>query len=188
MVFSPGGTVFAASPGEGRVTFWRTRTPTRRPGELRSPVGHVNSLAFSDDGKLHAAAGSDRAVVWDAATTKITRVLPVAEFGAQAIAFSPDGATLAMGQIDGSDVIYDLRTGEQVVRFANAGSTDSIGFSPDGKLLASSSLDGSVTVWDVTTKGSCGPPARRSRCVSRHLLPRRQVRRRGRQHGNGGLL
>jgi WD40 repeat protein len=149
---SPDGRVFATSPDESRVTLWRTRTLTRLPGELRSPVGHVNSLAFSDDGKLLAAAGSDRAVVWDAATTKITRVLPVAEFGAQAIAFSPQRTTLAMGQIDGSDVIYDLRTGERVARFDNVGSTDSIGFSPDGKLLASASLDGSVTVWDLKSK------------------------------------
>jgi WD40 repeat protein len=49
-------------------------------------------------------------------------------------------------------VIYDLRTGERVARFAHAGSIDSIGFSPDGKLLASASLDGSVTVWDVNRK------------------------------------
>lgn len=149
---SPDGTAFATSPGEGRVALWRTRTLTRLPGALRGPVGHVNSLAFSDDGKLLAAAGSDRAVVWDAATAKITRVLPVAELGAQTIAFSPNGTTLAMGQIDGSDVIYDLRTGERVARFDNAGSTDSIDFSPDGKLLASASLDGSVTVWDVNGK------------------------------------
>jgi WD40 repeat protein len=149
---SPDGTVFATSPDEGRVTLWRTRTLTRLPGTLQGPVGHVNSLAFSDDGKLLAAAGSDRAVVWDAATTKITRVLPVAELGAQAIAFNPHGTTLAIGQTDGSDVIYDLRTGERVARFAHAGSIDSIGFSPDGKLLASASLDGSVTVWDVNRK------------------------------------
>jgi WD40 repeat protein/DNA-binding SARP family transcriptional activator len=149
---SPDGTVYATLPDEGHVTLWHTRTLKRLPGALQGPVGHVNSLAFSHDGKLLAAAGSDRAVVWDAATTEITRVLPVAEFGANAIAFSPHGLTLAMGQSDGSDVIYDLRTGDEVVRFANAGSTDSIDFSPDGELLASASLDGSVTVWDVNSK------------------------------------
>jgi WD40 repeat protein/DNA-binding SARP family transcriptional activator len=170
---SPDGRVFATSPDESRVTLWRTRTLTRLPGELRSPVGHVNSLAFSDDGKLLAAAGSDRAVVWDAATTKITRVLPVAEFGAQAIAFSPQRTTLAMGQIDGSDVIYDLRTGERVARFDNVGSTDSIGFSPDGKLLASASLDGSVTVWDLKSKEAVA--------ALDGAVPRREARRRRRQ-------
>lgn len=53
---------------------------------------------------LLGAAGSDRATVWDAATRKIIRVLPVAEFGASAIAFSPDRTRLALGEIVGSDV------------------------------------------------------------------------------------
>jgi WD40 repeat protein len=150
---SPDGALFATSPDDGRVSLWRTRTLTRLSPGFAGPVGHVSSVAFSADGKLLGAAGADRATVWDAATRKIIRVLPVAEFGASAIAFSPDRTTVALGQVDGSDVIYDLRTGARVARLFNAaGSIDSMGFSPNGKRLASASLDGSVTVWDVDSK------------------------------------
>jgi len=149
---SADGRLFATSPDGGRVTLWRSHTLTSLPGELRGPMGRVNALSFSRNGNLLAAAGSDRAAVWDVATTNIARVLPIARYGAQAIAFSPDDETIAIGQIDGSDVIYDLRTGEQVAHLTSAGSIDSIGFSPDGKLLASASLNGTVTVWDISTK------------------------------------
>jgi WD40 repeat protein/DNA-binding SARP family transcriptional activator len=151
---SPDGRLLATSPGEGRATLWRTRALMPLAGDLRSPIGRVNALSFSRDGKLLAAAGSDRAVIWDVARTEISRVLPVAEHGAHAIAFSPNGETVAIGQANGSDVLYDLRTGGRVARFIHAGSTDSVGFSPDGKLLASASLDGTVTLWDVTSKAA----------------------------------
>jgi WD40 repeat protein len=149
---SPDGAWFATSPAAGRVTLWRASTLTRTPRELRGPTGPVNALAFSPHGTLLAAAGTERVVVWNVAERKISRVLPADGVDDLALAFSPNGRSVAASRIDGSDVVYDVTTGKTLATFTNAGSAGDIAFSPDGKLVASVSLDGSAAVWDVRRK------------------------------------
>ena len=149
---SPNGSLFAVSPGPDRVTLWRSRTLTPLAAVLRGPVGDVAGVAFGREGKLVAAAGSRNAVLWDAASRKIVRVLPVGGHGAGAVAFSSDGHTLAVGRADGIDALYDLRTGKEKAKLKGAGSTDDLDFSPDGTLLASASLTGTVTLWNVAQR------------------------------------
>jgi WD40 repeat protein/DNA-binding SARP family transcriptional activator len=147
---SPDGSLFAVSPRPDRVTLWRSATRTPLGPPLRGPTGVVNGLAFSRDGRLVAAAGEDHVVLWDRATRKIVRIV---EGGASKVAFSPDGHTLATGEIDGSEVLYDLRTGRRTGEVsAGPASTDGIDFSPDGKLLASASLNGTVSLWNVAAQ------------------------------------
>src|SRR5262249_26970303 len=133
---SPNGTLFAASPGPDRVSFWRAAARTPLTPVLRGPVGDVNGVAFSPDGMLVAAAGSRGTVVWDRRTNKVIRAVP-AQHGAAEAAFSPDGHRLAIGGADGINRLLDLRTGRQTAQLAAQGSVDDIAFSPDGKLLAS---------------------------------------------------
>jgi WD40 repeat protein len=149
---SPDGSLFVLSPGPGRVTLWRSRTRTPLDPALRGPTGDVTGLAFSRDGKLVAAAGSRHAVLCDTGTKKTVRILPVGHHGAAAVAFSPDGRTLAIGRSDGIDALYDVRTGRQKGKLVGAGSTVDIDFSPDGKLLASASLTGTATLWNVARR------------------------------------
>jgi WD40 repeat protein len=151
---SPDGLLFAVSPGPDRVTLWRSRTLAPLSPPLRGPAGDVNGLAFSPDGKLVAAAGSAKTVLWDATTKKIVRVLPAGSHGASKVVFSPDGLTVAIGRSDGIDALVDLRTGKETAELATAGSADSVDYSPDGRLLASARLTGTTTVWDVARRSS----------------------------------
>ncbi|MEM8638857.1 MAG: NB-ARC domain-containing protein [Cyanobacteria bacterium P01_G01_bin.54] len=69
-----------------------------------------------------------------------------------AVAFSPDGETLAAGLADGRLCLWRVADGEQMLTFY--GHTDwpwAIAFSPDGGLLASASQDRTVRLWDVAT-------------------------------------
>jgi WD40 repeat protein/DNA-binding SARP family transcriptional activator len=149
---SPDGSLFALSPGPDQVTLWRSGTRRRLAVPPRSPVGDVSGLAFSRDGNLVAAVGSRNAVLWNVRTRKTVRIVPVGDHGADGVAFSPDGHTLAIGRADGIDALYDLRTGRQTGELVGAGSTVDLDFSPDGKLLASASLTGTATLWNVARR------------------------------------
>ncbi len=67
------------------------------------------------------------------------------------VAFSPDGALLAVGTRDGT--IHFWRTADQqlwrVVR-AHTGFVTSLAFRPDGRFLASASLDTTICLWSLT--------------------------------------
>ena len=149
---SPDDAIFAVSPGPDRVTLWRSATRTPVAPTLHGPVGDVNGLAFSPDGKLIAAAGSQEVVLWDTTTRKAVRRLSAGDHGAARAAFSPDGRLLAIGRSDGIDVLYDVRTGRETGELVGTGSTDDLDFSRDGKLLASASLTGTATLWDVSKR------------------------------------
>ena len=66
------------------------------------------------------------------------------------IAFSPDGAVLAVGLKDGAISLLEADSGE--LRQALTGHLDgvtSLAFSPDGLWLASGSLDDSIILWGI---------------------------------------
>jgi WD40 repeat protein len=96
----------------------------------------------------------------DADTLRVVRRYPV---GAFTTAVSPDGATLALGQLDGRVRLLDPASGR--VRTMTGGRPDgrstassiagadraiwAAAFSPDGRTLATGDGQGNVIVWDV---------------------------------------
>jgi RNA polymerase sigma factor (sigma-70 family) len=71
-----------------------------------------------------------------------------------AVAFAPDGATLASGSLDPNDTIrlWDADSGAEVRQLAghNAAVT-ALAYAPDGKTLASGGADGTIKLWDPAT-------------------------------------
>ena len=81
------------------------------------------------------------------------------------MAFSPDGATLATRNHDGTVWLWDLTncgcggwppTGVPLAR--NTSPATSVAFSPDGTTLASASPDHTVRLWDLATSRPIGAP------------------------------
>jgi WD40 repeat protein len=70
----------------------------------------------------------------------------------EAIAFAPDGKTVASGGREGAIRFWDVRTGKEVLTLpGHKGGAWTLAFSPDGKSLVSGGPDSTVRQWDVTT-------------------------------------
>ncbi|MEI6043349.1 MAG: hypothetical protein WCS37_03045 [Chloroflexota bacterium] len=70
----------------------------------------------------------------------------------QAVAYSPDGKTLASGSSDNTVKLWEVATSKELVTFKDHSSwVTSVAFSPDGKTLASGSADSTVKIWSVIT-------------------------------------
>lgn len=67
-----------------------------------------------------------------------------------ALAFSPDGKTLASSGFE-KTVIWDFKTGRELVRLKKEEYIHRIAFSPDGKVLATSDAAGAVCLRDSTS-------------------------------------
>ena len=87
------------------------------------------------------------------------RLLAGASLGTAAVAFSPGGAMLATGDINGHAYLWDTATGQRTATLANftsrqaarIPSADSVAFSPGGGMLAVGDNNGSTYLWNVAT-------------------------------------
>ncbi|MBD2449631.1 NACHT domain-containing protein [Nostoc sp. FACHB-152] len=71
------------------------------------------------------------------------------------LTFSPDGKTLVTGHFDGTVIIWDVVSGQQLIEFeGHIGLVWTVKFSHDSNTLATAGQDGIIKLWDVQT-GQC---------------------------------
>ena len=111
--------------------------------------GAISDTAFTPDGTRLAIASRIGIWLYEAATGRETAMEPATPFDVSAIAFSPDGKTLASGSNVGAIWLQHIDTGE-IRHFSSVHTREifSVAFSPDGKTLASWSADGTILLWD----------------------------------------
>ena len=68
-----------------------------------------------------------------------------------AVAWSPDGQSIASGGGDNTVQIWNATTGALIHKYRLAGAVFSVAWSPDGREVAAGGITGSVTVFDLAT-------------------------------------
>src|SRR5215472_3702821 len=87
------------------------------------------------------------------------RLLAGTSLGTAAVTFSPNGAMIATGDINGHAYLWDTATGQRLATLANFASrpatripsADSVAFSPSGGMLAVGDNNGSTYLWSLAT-------------------------------------
>jgi WD40 repeat protein len=174
-VYSPDGRELATAGMDGTAKVFDAATGQG----LLTLSGHSEFLfgiAYSPDGKRLATSSHDKtAKVWDAQTGQELLTLSKAGHGYGIVGgqwtgildvvFSPDGTRLASAGADGTAVIWDASTGQELLTLSNHGiGLTTLAFSPDGtRLLTASDTDPAVdlpetgepdaraTMWDLAT-------------------------------------
>jgi WD40 repeat protein len=90
----------------------------------------------------------ERIAILDVARGRDVTVLAGQTGYTNAVDFSADGATVAVGGSDGSVRLWDARDGRELVTLrGHNGSVDALDFRSDGSQLVSAGSDGTVRVW-----------------------------------------
>ncbi len=156
--WSKQGRLLAAADAAGNLTTWQSKQgPASEAGARNSTFAasgaQANAVAVSPDGKQIASGLGADILLWDAASGSLLRTLAGHRRNIGALAYSPDGATLASGGWDGDVILWNAKSGDKL-RTLQGHKRDVAGlaWSPDGKRLASTgSGDNQVLLWNPAT-------------------------------------
>jgi len=151
LVFHPDGKTLLSGDLEGTARLWDVAN-----GDILQEIpfcrGTHVSLAFSQDGKQFALGGTTVVAVYDRTgkSQLRKRSMPPIYSPVWAVAFSPDGDTLAFGGYSSEVQFWDLKA--DTLRQNPGGDLQALGrlaVSPDGRLAATTAEGGLVRIWDL---------------------------------------
>jgi WD40 repeat protein len=150
------GSRLASADENGDVRIWDTATGLSTVTIKLSGV-YANQLRFSRDGRKLAIVGNLSRLL-----TGEVRIIDPQSGGQMSLkghalnvtdcAFSPDGRRLATTSVDKTIRIWDLATGQEVLKLAGFATwVNRIRFDPQGhRLIGAAAPDRSIRIWDAT--------------------------------------
>jgi RNA polymerase sigma factor (sigma-70 family) len=110
-------------------------------------------IAISPDSRTWAYVNKKDKEIWlyETATGEEIRRLDGHANAAMAVAFSPDGKTLASVDWDHNLRFWEPASGKMLAQTSKFSATVDLTYSPNGKLLAGGGFGSAPEIWDVTT-------------------------------------
>ncbi|HEY3869325.1 MAG TPA: protein kinase [Actinocrinis sp.] len=158
LAVSPDGFTIACADISGVVSLWDIAQlgQPARSATVPGASGPLGPLAFSRDAKLLAVCTSPGPTLWNVAVPTapaLEATLPAPKEGAPScLAFSPDGAHIAVGDTSGGIEIRAAAhpSASTTGSYAVDGTATAVAYSSDGKHLAASDMTGEVKLWDLS--------------------------------------
>jgi WD40 repeat protein len=165
VTFSPNGRMMAVGqsdlPERGSwVALWDISAPAH-PRQLARTLDFDAwtdpiVLAFSSDSRFLATSEDAEVILWNVSGQDRLGE-SFTSSAVTAIAFSPNGRTLATGNADGTVALLDLTDRAHPRQIGqpptgHQGSVSTVAFSPDGQTLATGSDDRTVILWNVADR------------------------------------
>ena len=125
-----------------------------RSGEDGALMGWPQVVAFAPDGKTFAGVGTSVGIwrIHDNRAEPVSDAFPSVN-GPRDLVFSPDGKRYLLAAIGNDAGVYDVQTGQQILRVADKGETPVVAYAPDGKHVAAAfRLDDYTTISRVPEK------------------------------------
>jgi len=155
LAFCGNGSFLAAADGNGRVYVWSMATH-KLVETMRDPHSKgVSALAYRPHAATTtlAAADADGSVyLWRPGRAGPRRLADRGSRGIRALAFSPDGALLAVADGNGHAYIWSMRTYRVVAVLHDPGSkgVTAVAFRSDGKKVATGDANGWTFAWTLS--------------------------------------
>ena len=155
---SPNGKFLASGSSDKTVGLWdiENRNLICIFAKRKDPI---YSVAFHPDSNLLASGGGSKykttegkkviIYLWDINNQELINTFIGHDLRVNALAFSPDGKTLASGSNDRTIRLWDISSGKQLqILEGHSDNVSNVAFSPDGKSLFSSG-GGGINKWNV---------------------------------------
>jgi WD40 repeat protein len=154
LAVSADGSQLAAGRADGTLLHWNLTTRRLYGGFPNRHRGPVSQVLFSADGRyLVTTSRADPPFLWSLPSHALRDTFPAYRSDVTAVALSPDGRHLAIGNELNIVTVWTLGQYSPIARILPATDADprSLATSPDGRLIATGGSDGVVVVADAGT-------------------------------------
>jgi cytochrome c len=148
LAISPDGKTAISGSFDTSAIRWSLQTNTAEQ-VLRFHDGAVNAVSIASGGRIATGGADARIAVWRPGEQHPQIVFEGHTAPVVALAFSPDGTTLASASWDHTARLWSLMGGSGRMLEGHEQNVNAVAFMPDGRSLVTAGYDATVRIWPL---------------------------------------